>query len=386
MPTERGNVRAGRLRGGPRKLLAGMVVAGALFAGVEGVAHVAMGPVPPSETVARIGICTVVATGLVCPGHPESDVRVAANDTRPRVIFLGGSTVRNPFNPSPNGDFPSTVARLLPNVDVVNLGVAGSTTAAVRMLVHTIDVLRPSLLVIQTGHNDYNMSLFRGEIHAVSLWTLPIERVLSRSWIRAWLEPMHGIRRENQPGRVLPIEDDLVLRVRADVDERFRRELTDAVRDSPAPVLVTTLLRNFDRAPTGVLTTGHPACADVVRVLQPTPAGLEGALLSRLDAACGRSAYGEWARAHAASEPAEKVAAWHASLDLDVAPLRAPASADVVIRAVARETGATLVDLAEEEGGFQPGHWFSDPLHPNGVGAEREAMVLVPLIRDALAR
>ncbi len=77
--------------------------------------------------------------------------------------------------------------------------------------------------------------------------------------------------------------------------------------------------------------------------------------------------------------------AWTDALRLDAAPLRAPLSADVIIREVAAAERVTLVDLAAEHDGYQPGDWFTDPLHTRRAGAEAMARALLPALRQRLA-
>jgi hypothetical protein len=105
-------------------------------------------------------------------------------------------------------------------------------------------------------------------------------------------------------------------------------------------------------------------------------------------AACGPdSSIGAWIRSRDTSLPlADRQSAWRAALDADDVPLRAPASADAIIREVAAAEGAGLVDVATVADGMQPGDWFVDPLHTNVVGAERLAAGFVAPIRAALAR
>lgn len=77
-------------------------------------------------------------------------------------------------------------------------------------------------------------------------------------------------------------------------------------------------------------------------------------------------------------------AAWYRSLDLDRLPLRAPFSADRIIRQVAAETGATLVDLEASYGPWADPRWFVDTLHPSAQGARIIAARLAPVVRREL--
>jgi lysophospholipase L1-like esterase len=361
------------------------VAAGLLFL-VESAARGVSGRPPPSDNVARVGICDLDATGLHCPGG-ALDVPVGAHGARPRVLVFGGSTVRNPFAHDVASDFPSALARDLPDLEIVNLGVPGADTAAVWKLVRTSGALRPDLVVLHTGHNDYNSAVFQGRVHAVAMWRLPLDRLLSESWIRAWLTSVRRVRKEPHAGRLFAVTDGAVLDRRADVDARLREELSQAVRDSPAPVVLSTLFRNFDAPPQGVDARGRPGCAAVVERIpnQKAAIGDLRSAAARVETACGRVSFTAWVEAQTARDPTTRATAWATALATDAAPLRAPASADTIIREVAMATHATLADVAVlPSGGAQRSAWFTDPLHTTPSGAEALARAMEPAIRSAL--
>lgn len=365
-----------------QRLVAGWAVALAILALVELGAHAVRGRPPDTESIARIGRCSVKPAGLMCEGQPN--VPVEPKGARPRVIVYGGSTVRNPFS-TPDGDFPTVLAALMPSIEVINFGIPGTDTAAALKLVSESAVLQPDLLVIHTGHNDYNSAVFQGRIKAVALWRLPLEQALSKSWIRAWLTPRREVRRANGPSNLFAVTDGVVLGERTRVDTRFEAELTDLLEVAPTPVLLTTLFRNFDAPPQGVDARGWPGCAAVIeripnqrisaREMQPKAQDVERA--------CGENAFTAWVTAHLGR--ASALDDWHRSLDMDAAPLRAPYSADVILRRVAKRTGTPLVDLAAVKGGMQPGEWFFDPLHTTAAGAREMARALQPEVARILA-
>ena len=65
--------------------------------------------------------------------------------------------------------------------------------------------------------------------------------------------------------------------------------------------------------------------------------------------------------------------------------MRAPPDADRVIREVAAETGATLVDLEQQLGPVADGRYFVDTLHLSSAGAEAVATAFVPHIQAVLS-
>ncbi|NOY24835.1 MAG: SGNH/GDSL hydrolase family protein [Oligoflexia bacterium] len=173
--------------------------------------------------------------------------------------------------------------------------------------------------------------------------------------------------------------------MRDQVDARFEHDLGEILDYSPAPVLVSTLLRNADAPPTGVLTTGLPDCEGAIAgLLRPT---LISDRVDRSAQVCGESSITWWLRsqAWARRRPDDALAAFNRSLDLDAMPMRAPSQADTIIRRVAARHGATLIDLQAELGPLAPGRWFFDPIHFSNRGAAKVAKLLLPAVRAALA-
>lgn len=367
--------------GRSRRAIFGLVVSVAMIGAVEGVAHALRGRPPPAANVQRIGQCTLRASDLSCPFDARFSIRIPAKGARPRLVFLGGSTVRTDHD-----NFPDVLAELAPEWEVLNLGVPGYSTAGVWNLASRLDPLAPDLVVIHTGHNDYNESVFDGNIRAVTSATLPIEQLLSRSWIHRWLSPIRALRPPGSPARSLAVTDNFALRHTEARDARLRAELTEAVRASPAPVVLTTLFRNFDFPPTGVYVADAPACASILPPARTFGSGTPWtARLAEAEAACPGTSLDAFYRAHATTEPSVRAHAWTEALRLDAAPLRAPLSADAIIREVAAAERVALVDLAAEHDGYQPGDWFTDPLHTRRAGAEAMAQALLPALRQQLA-
>lgn len=365
-----------------RRAVFGLAVAAALLGAVEAVAHVLRGEPPPAANVQRVGQCTLGASELRCPFDAKFSLRIPAKGARPRLVFLGGSTVRTDHD-----NFPDVLAELAPEWEVLNLGVPGYSTAAVWKLAAALAPVAPDLVVLHTGHNDYNESVFDGSIRAVTPATLPIERLLSRSWIHRWLSPVRALRPPGSPTRSLALTDNFALRHAEARDTRLRTELTAAVRASPAPVVLTTLFRNFDFPPTGVYVVGAPACAAILPPARTFGSGTPwAARLAEAEVACPGTSLEAFYRAHTSTDANARAEAWRDALRLDVAPLRAPLSADGVIREVAAAEGVALVDLAAEHDGYQPGDWFTDPLHTRRAGAEAMARALLPALREQLAR
>jgi lysophospholipase L1-like esterase len=372
-----------------KALFAGLVSVG-LLAGFEGISRLLWGPPPPFDMVIRISQCALAAQGeqttLACTPPMRKTTTVATAPTRPRVVLLGGSSVRLPWN----NNIGTALQRRMPDVEFVNLSAEGMAVANVARLAEQSAALSPDAVIIYAGHNEYSGTVFYGRVQGTRLWMLPVYGLLARSWIHALLtRTPRFIQRDmsQRPGALLATGDDTALRLRDQLDARLRSDLALAVSVSPAPVILSTLLRNPDSPPTGVLTAGLPDCeAQLPRLRAREGEGLRHALKTA-EQSCGEGAITWWLRYRIAQEAGDVAAAqdaWRRSLALDPLPLRAPLEADDIIRTVAADTGATLLDLGADVGVFPPGEWFTDPLHLSAKGADQVAARLQPLVTAAI--
>lgn len=383
---------------------------------VELGARAVLGRPPEPELLARVARCAIKEDGarsfMVC-GRGEGEADLPAKGDRPRVVVLGGSSVNDPFKADPHDNFPEHLGRRMSDVEVINLGVAGMSLAGVGWLLKQMGPVDPDLVVVYEGHNDYAQTLFQGGIQGTRLWMVNVHRLLSGSWIFAGLARReHGVdlvRARITPSvnmgglapppvcatlgpsprrGTLPVTDDVAIRVREEVTRRYRDDLRTVVATSPAPVVLSTLLRNPDYPPSGVLVTEHPTCTGALTCLGHPDVQDHGALVEFAKQACGPdSAITAWVASRAAYEAGDLAGArvaFDRSLDLDAAPLRAPRIADDVVREVAAETGAALLDLADVIGPMPDPSLFTDTLHPSTSGAARIAEVLEPVVRKEL--
>ena len=374
-----------------KKVLFGLLTALLLLALFEGGARLVGGRPPPWDMAVRVSQCSVAAdaqhVALACPVTDMPLPRYPRQPRRPRVVFLGGSSMVGGHT-----SVPAAVQRLLPEVEVVNFAAPGLGAANVASLSAQSAAASPSLVVIYSGHNDYNQDTFRGAIQATRLWLVPVYQLLQESWLHALVvrgtspPPLFSMHRRPS-GQLLVTRDDLVLRSRAALDERFESDLTLAVRSAAAPVLLATVMSNSDWPPTGVLATaGHPACASEARHLM----GPNQSYRQRADKArraCGDGALTRWLQHKdlvARGKLKQAVVAYRASLDQDPVPLRAPSSANRIIHRVARATGARVVDLDASIGPLARGTLFVDTLHFSEAGARAVADKLAPEIQRAL--
>ena len=375
-----------------KKALFAVIVAVGVLAGAEWGAHALWGSPPPFDVLIRVGQCHLARadtrTSLACTPPQRQLTAVETVPTRPRVVLLGGSSVRLPWS----DNIGHALQRRLPEVEVVNLSAEGMAVANVARLAQESALISPAVVVIYAGHNEYSGTVFYGRVQGTRLWLLPVYGLLSRSWIHALLtRAPRFIPRDPglRPNVLLTTADTTALDLRDQLNARLRHDLTEAVSVSPAPVILSTLLRNPESPPTGILTVGLPNCeASLHRLRARSGPGLQHSLAAA-EASCGEGAITWWLRSRIAAEEgrtADAEAALRRALALDPLPLRAPAEADDIIRAVAAQTGASLVDLEADVGLLPPAAWFTDPLHLSPEGADAVAARLAPTVSAVLAR
>jgi lysophospholipase L1-like esterase len=423
------------------KLFLGFAVAACLLGLVEVGARIFWGDPPISRALSRITSCELQEdqgqSWIECRWlHGKVDrwavLDNPAEKTRPRVVVLGGSSVYHANDNNPHVNFPRVMQRLLPDVEVINLGTPGIDSAGVLWMSEQAKALQPDLLVIYTGHNDFSEMVFKGGIRGTRLWLVPILQFFDRSWIYSLLaQPKRG---NKLPGRmsdgiknpdhpricpkeesmlfvggasrarkdrqqnwlaginrqtVLPIEDTAALKARDEVLGRLEANLRSIVDNADAPVMLVTLMRNFDHHPSGVLVAHRKRCRRALGCLSAVGLYVPEAVLSYSEAACGESSMTYWLESLVARRDGNipaAVEAFNQSLALDPLPLRAPGAADDVIRRVAQDSDAYLVDMTKELGPVFPGEWFSDNLHFSITGTLKVAGVLAPAVESALQK
>ena len=362
-----------------RKLALGLLVAFGVLTVVELGHHLALGPPPTPFHVARVSGTALVDEGeamrLAHAVDPAMDVRVDKAHARPRIVTLGGSSVRNPGPPENN--WPHPLQQAHPELDVVNLASPGQTMSGLANLVQQIEPLRPDLIIVYSGHNDLSQVVFSGSVSAHRGWRLQVWKVLGMSWLAWYLTPEGNaeLMDPNRRAGLMFATDDAALNAHDTLIDRYEADLRLLLEEAPAPVLLTTLVRNFDQSPQGLLTT-DPACREVASTVPTTQPDRPAERSRELHAACGDTALGAWLDAHAATDPEQALAPWYASLRMDPFPLRATPEVDDTLRRVAQETGTPLVDLEVELGRFGRNASFIDTLHPSRQGARHIAEAL----------
>lgn len=350
------------------------------------------GPPAPDDLWIRVHQCGLGpapgGTALRCPGDPPSTVEIPAK-SGPRVVLLGGSSVRIPTG---GIDLGPHLARALGGAaEVVSLGVPGLSVAGLIGISEGLEPVAPDVVVVYSGHNDYAADVFQGGLQRSSPGALAVSALVRRSHLLGLLtRPPGGAPPPMRTARyVNPVESQQARTLRPALDARYQsdlRTLVDALQDIGAHVILATLLRAPHWPPSGEDTTGHPDCAAAIpQLVGPGP--VTAATVDRAARLCGEGALHAWLvsrRAWAQGDRAGAQAAFDRSLDEDRLPLRAPPSADRILREVAAQTGATIVDMADQHGVAAPPGWFTDPIHLTPRGHQAMAEQLAPAVAAAL--
>jgi len=272
---------------------------------------------------------------LTAPRGHRPPRAIARRPPRPRVVFMGASTVvGEPYDPrmSPPRWLQLVLDAWGVDAAVVSVAAGGRTCAGLLGWLPEVFELSPTAVVLATGHNEF----------------LQAERLLDRTW---WRRFALGRRLEAALGAAPPpVRRMPTLERRFDRDavvSAFRRLLADFVdrcADAGVPVLVCTPVANL---------------ADCPPVLGDDPRADEDG-----DAA--------WRRGHelrAGGDLSDARDAYERARDVDRWPHRAPSE----IVAAVRELAPVLVDVErvfrrEAEDGLPGFDLFVDHCHPNARG------------------
>lgn len=370
-----------------KKALMGVVVASSVLGAVEVGARVGWGAPPPPPRVQRVQSLKLTPRGPQVALHQRRFEAVPGD--RPRVVVLGGSSVFQP--PDMDHNFPRVLDRILPDVEVLNLGSPGASSSGLATLAEQLHLLQPDAVVVYSGHNDFGNVLFGHEVDTSAALELRALGLLSRSWIYCGLAraragsrpPLHP----DDQARLLTTTDTGALDGHAEALRLYRNNMRHLIDVAGAPVVLVTPTRNPWFAPSGLL-SDDPDCIAVAQTIprysrEPAPDGLDA-----LEAACGTdTALGAWLHAHQAREAGDLDAArehFAQSLRLDPLPIRAPFELDQSVRDLCAEGGCVAVDLEAEAGWLWPGAHFTDTLHFSVAGARAVAELLAPHVEQVV--
>ena len=375
-----------------RKLLGGLGVTALFFGSIELAGHLLVGP-PVSGMVVKMpdGEAAFFDTvdGRLKPRREEHQrwwPRGKRNPERLRVVVLGGSSVA-----APPKDSRFMVNQLVKRLDmeVVNLGIGGMDTGHLIGLIPALEALRPDVVVLYTGHNDFGNAVFEQRYtDPAAVRTARMRQRFGSLWTYQLLERgLHGeeVRTINDawdPPEVA-LGDDQRQAILADYTARMR-QLISAAAHNGAEVVLSTMVSN------PLFPSVAWSCPEQVRALGVRPSRqqrppvidltLEDIAAAQAVEPCRDLDYlaarVQWRQEHSA-EAAESLDQLR---DTDPLPLRASRQTNHIIRELAQQPGVTLADAASvfraHGDGLEPPQWFADPVHFSDAGHTALAEVI----------
>jgi lysophospholipase L1-like esterase len=315
------------------------------------------------------------------PAPPREVFAAEKPDNGFRAFVLGESTTAG-FPYPHNGTFSRALQDALrdalpdDSVEVINLGIAATTSWTVADLAREIVAQDPDVVLIYAGHNEYYGVLGAASTQGaatpalirLSLW-------LQRSRTYLAMRNLLTARRAAAAADSAPSFMEVLARDQyvALGDDRFRRgvrtfgdNLIRAIgvfRARGIPVLVGSLASNLRDQP--------PFAA-------PPNDAVDGA----------RQIYTAARAALSAGDTAGARTLFVAARDADVVRFRAPTVFDSVVRAAAAASGATYVPVREKfddvaQAGIPGSELFLEHVHPNRRGTVVIASTFFDALRDA---
>ena len=285
--------------------------------------------------------------------------------------WLGGSSVRGG-----NGQLPTHLeaAQLLPTlVDVESLNFAApglDSSHHVAMLPEVLG-LEPDVLVVYSGHNDLgNVSFQTRFSDPRTVWTMRVRSWLSHSRLFELLDVrVTDLSADRVPPPEAPkVAFDEARRAAAHASyEQSLRWIVRAARSEEVEVVLLTPISN-PIAPPVVW-----ACSELHELPDPPMRTRPHHIPPEVpDEACADHAWMRGMNALKTDDVQAAGAHFQAARDLDPTPLRADARMTEIVRRVAKEEGAVLIDTqqraVEQGGGMEPPEFFQDPVHFTAEG------------------
>ena len=392
-----------------RKLLMGLLVSSLCLLAMEGAARVLTGPPTPPfvATIPAPGesgqwlkrgqdgrIEATYQNRFVIPPFP------AEPGDGPRVIWVGGSSVRGGRGDSkPEREMPGLTAARVEGVEMLNLGAPGLDTRHLWAMAPELLALQPDVLVIYTGHNDLGNVLFEGSVPTASAArAMRVRAILRRARLFELMErgeetvsglrvgEENGANARERLGDMEPVQREAML---GDFERRLRW-LVRAARQQGVQVVLVTVISDA-RSP-----SAQWSCPELMEQvgLGAKPGRASGPRVDEQLLADSDCRDARWYVAHNTLKnglPREHPEAVETLLELrDTDPwaTRAGRPSNEIIRSVAREEGAVLVDMAavaQERGqGLEPVRWFTDPIHLSPGGHRAIADQVTPVLAQLL--
>ena len=427
-----------------RRLLYGCLTAMTLLLFIEGAlwgAGVATGRelrVDPLPAPADHAVLCAASDGQavrLCPDRGPAYERVrplefALRPSRPRVVTVGESFVYG-LGLEAAEAWPAQLEQALGGeAEVLNLGRCGTYASRLQPQVAAAGTLQADVVIISVGNNEHTMtSFFTGTLGRHPLTAYRTLRTLGQSRLFGILsrllagggEPLRAAESVESPARDLsdPVDaqvyaarrrpPDLSLfptgyasvevsrileeeqRLKETIFEDHLRRMVATAQDGGASVILTTLPWRLGTAP-ALSGTRSPDVSNVERIVDrvgapgdpaPEAAYAEGQALDPTVAALHHQAGRMFLRTR---RPGPAADAFRLAAEWDLVPDATP-SINAIIRRVAEDEGATLVDLhaLSDDWMADPDAKFIDKVHVSAEGAGEIAADLAAPVRAALA-
>lgn len=353
-----------------QKLLLGLLVALLVLAGAEGLLRLGHGQAPQRKPIYEAPDLSepfVEEGEEVVAAYQAPPSRFSAWPTGPRVAFLGGSTVhQGSAGLDGEEEFPLQVGQRL-EVQAVNLGCPALDSGHLVRLLPELLRWRFDAVVVYTGHNDFGNAWWRqGQGQRSRHLSVRLTSVLEHTWLFHHLRTV--LRRSVQGSADASLASGLPPRMesaqRQQVLDQLELNLRALVREGHAHgvtvALATPVSDVTDLQGLGGCAPQEPCAVDL------------------------------WRQAEALrdSDPPQATALyWQALAEARPAD-RAPQEVAELVRAVAHQEGAVLVDLAadlpREEGLDLPdSRLFVDHLHLSRWGHQAVARRVSAALSEA---
>lgn len=383
----------------PAKFATGLLIAAVFLAVVEGLLRVSMGP-PVPELAATMpdgsqDLMRRTDSGIT-PLYQHTRRQAPVSDQRPsakpRVIWLGGSSIHGGTRDITQAQEAPGRSGTLLGVESLNFAGIGIDTVAIGSILDDVLALKPDVLVLYTGHNELGNAVFTGrygDVRTAQIATLRARFGASRLY-QALEMLVRGRETLTLPSEANEQQYTVGDATRAEIHWRYEerlRHIVSRASDSGVKVVLSTLMSNpvapsmeFS-CPEAMVRAGFRSVRpEALPVKQLTDANIAAA--ESMAPGCPDLA---WLRARRSGD-AEQLDALR---DTDPLPVRADRTLNGIIRRVAAETGATLVDVEAQArmagGGLEPSAWFLDPMHLTEDGHDALARMMAQGIASVLS-
>ena len=380
------------------KLAIGLLIAAVILAAAEGVLRLTLGaPTPelaatlPDGSQALIRRTQAGIEPTYQDKRRQSPVLPKQAQSGPRMVWLGGSSLHGGTREiRPNEEAPGRAGELL-GMESLNFAGIGMDTVSIGAILDDVLSIQPDVLVMYTGHNELGNAVFTGRYGDASTARIATLRAqLGASRLFQTLEMLiRGRETLTLPSEAneqqYTVDDATRREIHWRFEERLRHIVAEANRRDVTVVLAT--LMSNPVAPSMEFSCPEAMRRAGFRSVRPEPLAVDHLAAADIAAAEAMSpgcADLQWLRARRSGDKAML----DTLRDQDPLPVRADRTLNAIIRRIAADTGATLVDvdtLAREAGdGLEPSAWFIDPMHLSVEGhdalARMVAQAVAPLV------